>query len=119
MPGIGEKTAAKWIREFGSLTALVERVDEVKGKAGDTLRAHWASVLRTGQLTELVKDVPVPVVPQDLVLGQWDRDEVHKLFDNLQFRVLRERLFQTLTASQPEADSGFDGTADRRSPHRR
>ncbi|HEY7104722.1 MAG TPA: DNA polymerase I [Mycobacteriales bacterium] len=111
MPGIGEKTAAKWIREFGSLTALVERVDEVKGKAGDTLRAHLASVLRNRQLTELVKDVPVPVGPQDLVLGQWDRDEVHKLFDNLQFRVLRERLFQTLTASQPEADSGFDVTA--------
>ncbi len=111
MPGVGEKTAAKWIREFGSLTALVERVDEVKGKAGDTLRAHLASVLRNRQLTELVKDVPVPVGPQDLVLGQWDRDEVHKLFDNLQFRVLRERLFQTLTASQPEADSGFDVTA--------
>ena len=111
MPGIGEKTAAKWIREFGSLTALVERVDEVKGKAGDTLRAHLASVLRNRQLTELVRDVPVPVGPQDLVLGQWDRDEVHKLFDNLQFRVLRERLFQTLTASQPEADSGFDVTA--------
>jgi len=111
MPGIGEKTAAKWIREFGSLTALVERVDEVKGKAGETLRAHLASVLRNRQLTELVRDVPVPVGPQDLVLGQWDRDEVHKLFDNLQFRVLRERLFQTLTASQPEADSGFDVTA--------
>jgi DNA polymerase-1 len=111
MPGIGEKTAAKWIREFGSLTALVERVDEVKGKAGDTLRAHLASVLRNRQLTELVRDVPVPVGPQDLTLGQWDRDEVHKLFDNLQFRVLRERLFQTLTASQPEADSGFDVSA--------
>ena len=113
MPGVGEKTAAKWIREFGSLTALVERVDEVKGKAGDTLRAHLASVLRNRQLTELVRDVPVPVGPQDLVLGQWDRDEVHKLFDNLQFRVLRERLFQTLTASQPEADSGFDVDRDR------
>src|SRR5829696_2045989 len=108
MPGVGEKTAAKWIREFGSLTALVERVDEVKGKAGDTLRAHVTSVLRNRQLTELVRSVPVPIGPQDLVLGQWDRDEVHKLFDNLQFRVLRERLFATLTAAQPEADSGFD-----------
>jgi DNA polymerase I len=113
MPGVGEKTAAKWIRDFGSLSALVERVDEVKGKAGDTLRAHLAAVLRNRQLTELVKDVPVPLGPEDLRLGQWDRDEVHKLFDNLQFRVLRERLFQTLTAVEPEADEGFDvaGTA--------
>jgi DNA polymerase-1 len=108
MPGVGEKTAAKWIRDFGSLAALVERVDEVKGKAGDTLRAHLASVLRNRQLTELVRDVPVPLGPEDLRLGQWDRDEVHKLFDNLQFRVLRERLFQTLSAVEPEADSGFD-----------
>jgi DNA polymerase I len=110
MPGVGEKTAAKWIRDFGSLSALVERVDEVKGKAGDTLRAHLAAVLRNRQLTELVRDVPVPLGPEDLRLGQWDRDEVHKLFDNLQFRVLRERLFQTLTAAEPEADEGFDVT---------
>ena len=40
IPGVGEKTAAKWVREFGSLEALCNRVDEVKGKAGDALRAH-------------------------------------------------------------------------------
>jgi DNA polymerase-1 len=108
IPGVGEKTAAKWVREFGSLAALVERVDEVKGKAGDALREHLASVLRNRQLTELVRDVPVPLGPADLRLGQWDRDEVHKLFDNLEFKVLRERLFQTLSAVEPEADEGFD-----------
>ena len=116
MPGIGEKTAAKWIRDFGSLTALVERIDEVKGKAGDTLRAHVSAVLRNRQLTELVRDVPVPVTPDDLKLGQWDRDEVNKLFDTLQFRVLRERLFQTLTAPEPEAESGFDVTGTELGP---
>ncbi|HEV7653782.1 MAG TPA: DNA polymerase I [Mycobacteriales bacterium] len=110
IPGVGEKTAAKWVREFGSLATLVERVDEVKGKAGDALRAHLANVLRNRQLTELVRDVPVPLGPADLVLGQWDRDEVHKLFDNLQFRVLRERLFATLTAVGPEAEGGFEVT---------
>jgi DNA polymerase I len=110
IPSVGEKTAAKWVREFGSLTTLVERVDEVKGKAGDALRSHLASVLRNRQLTELVRDVPVPLGPADLVLGQWDRDEVHKLFDNLQFRVLRERLFATLTTVGPEAEGGFEVT---------
>src|SRR4051794_4716885 len=110
IPGVGEKTAAKWVREFGSLTALVERVDEVKGKAGDALRAHLAGVVRNRQLTELVRDVPLPLGPADLVRSQWDRDEVHKLFDNLQFRVLRERLFAELTSAQPEAEGGFDIT---------
>ena len=116
MPGVGEKTAAKWVRDFGSLTALIERVDEVKGKAGDTLRASVASVLRNRQLTELVRDVQVPVAPEDLKLGQWDRDEINKLFDTLQFRVLRERLFETLKAPQPEAEAGFDVAAAQLGP---
>jgi len=108
IPGVGEKTAAKWIREFGSLDALVDRVDEVKGKAGDALREHLSSVVRNRQLTELRRDVPLPVGPHDLHLGQWDREAVHTLFDTLQFRVLRERLYQTLSAVEPEADEGFE-----------
>jgi DNA polymerase I len=107
IPGVGEKTAAKWIREFGSLNGLVDRVDEVKGKAGDALREHLSSVIRNRQLTELRRDVPLGVGPHDLHLGQWDREQVHQLFDTLQFRVLRERLYQTLHAVEPEADEGF------------
>jgi DNA polymerase-1 len=107
IPGVGEKTAAKWVREFGSLEALVDRVDEVKGKAGDALRAHLGAVVRNRQLTELVRDVPVRVCPADLQVKQWDREAVHGVFDTLQFRVLRDRLYATLTAAQPEADEGF------------
>ena len=58
IPAVGEKTATKWIVEFGDLDDLVERVDEVKGKAGDALRAHLAQVIQNRQLTELVRDVP-------------------------------------------------------------
>ncbi len=107
IPGVGEKTAAKWVVEFGSLDALVDRVDEVKGKAGDALRAHLAAVVRNRQLTELVRDVDLEVGPDDLGLRQWDRDEVHRVFDTLQFRVLRDRLYATLEAAEPEADEGF------------
>jgi DNA polymerase-1 len=107
IPGVGEKTAAKWVHDFGSLTALVDRVDEVPGKAGGLLRDHLASVLRNRQLTELIRDVALPVGPLDLQLGQWDREEVHKVFDSLQFKVLRERLYATLSAPEPEADAGF------------
>ncbi|HEY2176638.1 MAG TPA: DNA polymerase I [Mycobacteriales bacterium] len=116
IPGVGEKTAAKWIREFGSLNGLVDRVDEVRGKAGDALRANLSSVLRNRQLTELVRDVEVPVTPAQLARASWDRDEVHVLFDNIQFRVLRDRLFDTLTAVEPEADEGFDVEGHRLGP---
>ena len=96
IPGVGEKTAARWGAEFGSLAALVDRVDEVKGKAGDKLREHLGSVLRNRQLTELARDVPLESGPGDLQPVPWNRDQIHQLFDTLQFRVLRDRLYSTL-----------------------
>ena len=108
IPGVGEKTAAKWVAQFGSLDHLVARVDEVRGKAGDALRAHLGQVLTNRRLTSLVRDVPLEVAVGDLARRSWDRDEVHQLFDTLQFRVLRDRLYQTLEAPEPEADAGFD-----------
>jgi DNA polymerase I len=106
--GVGEKTAAKWIREFGSLDQLVERVGEVKGKVGDALRENLGSVLRNANLTKLVRDLDLDLGVSELSRQQWDRDEVHQLFDNLEFRVLRERLFATLSAPEPEASEGFE-----------
>ena len=110
IPGVGEKTATKWIQQFGSLGELIDRVDEVKGKVGDALRAHLDSVMRNRQLTELVRDVQLEAAPSDLALRPWDRDAVHRLFDELEFRVLRDRLFATLSSAEPEADEGFEVT---------
>jgi DNA polymerase-1 len=103
IPGVGEKTATKWVIEFGSLADLVDRVDEVKGRAGDNLREHLGDVLRNRQLTELVRDVPLDVAPEDLRPAPWDREQIHQLFDTLQFRVLRERLTATFPNGIAEA----------------
>ena len=119
IPGVGEKTATKWIAEFGSLQALVDRVDEVKGKAGDALREHLGNVLRNRQLTALLTDLPaetVGAVPGDLLPVAWDREKIHQLFDTLQFKVLRERLYQTLPhgligAIGSDPDSPLGGAA--------
>jgi DNA polymerase-1 len=108
IPGVGEKTASKWIVEYGSLQSLVDNVDSVRGKVGDALRAHLAGVVRNRELTDLVRDVPLAQTPDTLRLQPWDRDEIHRLFDHLEFRVLRDRLFETLAAVEPEVDEGFD-----------
>jgi DNA polymerase-1 len=111
IPGVGEKTAAKWVAEFGSLSELVDRVDEVKGKAGDMLREHLGGVIRNRQLTELARDVPLDSGPLDLRPAPWELEQIHQLFDTLQFRVLRERLNSKLpngiagvTAAVPAAE---------------
>ena len=118
IPGVGEKTAAKWVTEFGSLAQLVDRVGEVKGKAGDKLREHLGDVLRNRQLTELARDVKLEAGPHELRPVPWDWEQIHQLFDTLQFRVLRERLSATLpdgitggpaSAAEPAAPGeGFD-----------
>jgi DNA polymerase-1 len=126
IPGVGEKTATKWITEFGSLQSLVDRVDEVKGKAGDALREHLAGVLRNRQLTALVTDLPaetVGAVPGDLLPVAWDREKIHQLFDSLEFKVLRERLYQThphgligATGTDPDSPLGDDDDAGGEKP---
>ncbi|OKH85488.1 DNA polymerase I [Mycobacterium sp. ST-F2] len=108
IPGVGEKTAAKWINQYGSLQALVDHVDEVKGKVGDSLRANLSNVILNRELTDLVKDVPLPHTPEGLRVQPWDRDRIHQLFDDLEFRVLRDRLFDTLSPVEPEVELGFD-----------
>ncbi len=116
IPGVGEKTAARWVSEFGSLTELVDRVDEVKGKAGDRLREHLGDVLRNRRLTELARDVPLDVGPAELRPAAWDRDQIHQLFDTLQFRVLRDRLYSTLpngiTGAATAAGAAASGPAE-------
>src|SRR4051812_30233444 len=108
IPGVGEKTATKWIAEYGSLQALVDQVDTVKGKVGDALRANLSHVVLNRELTDLVKDVPLAQTPDTLRMQPWNRDQIHRLFDDLEFRVLRERLFETLASTDPEVDQGFD-----------
>ncbi|MFV0462360.1 MAG: DNA polymerase I [Nostocoides sp.] len=109
VPGVGPKTAAKWIAQYGDLTGIVTHVDEISGKAGASLREHLSSVLRNRRLNQLVRDVPLDLTVDDLARAGWDREEVHRLFDGLEFTVLRERLFATLDPVEPEAGhGGFD-----------
>jgi DNA polymerase-1 len=108
VPGVGPKTAAKWINQYGGLDALIEKVDEIKGKAGESLRAHLGDVLRNYEINRLVRDLELPLQPVDLAWHGWDREAVHRVFDSLEFAVLRNRLYEYLDAVEPEAEGGFD-----------
>jgi DNA polymerase-1 len=94
IPGVGEKTAAKWINQFGSFAELVERVEEVKGKAGQNLRDHLESVKLNRRLTEMVRTVELPKTVTDLERLPYDRKTLAMILDTLEIRnpSLRERL---------------------------
>lgn len=96
IPSVGEKTAAKWIREYGSLEQLVAQADTVKGKVGEALRSHIDQVQTNRELTQLVHDVPITVSVDDLRLREYDVERIHEVFDALQFKVLRDRLFEQI-----------------------
>ncbi|WP_153457728.1 DNA polymerase I [Streptomyces smaragdinus] len=94
IPGVGEKTAAKWINQFGSFAELAERAGEIKTKAGQNLRDHLPAVTLNRQLTELVRDVELNAVPDDLERRPYDRQALAVILDALEFRHqnFRDRL---------------------------
>ena len=108
IPGVGEKTATKWIAEYGSLSQLVDHADEVRGKTGEALRAALPQVLINRQLTELVRDVPIDADIDQLERRSPSPEAVHEVFDALQFRVLRDRLFDTLDVEAVAMAPGTD-----------
>jgi DNA polymerase-1 len=95
IPGVGEKTAAKWILQFGSLEELIERADEIKGKTGEKFRAGLDDVKRNRELTELIRNVELPLGVDELTRRPFDREATAVLLDALEFRnqALRDRLF--------------------------
>ena len=92
IPGVGEKTAAKWIVEYGSLKELISNVDKVGGKVGQSLRDNIDDVIRNRELTQLVHDAPIEYQVDELAWAGVVESDLTKLFEQLEFRTLKDRL---------------------------
>ena len=92
IPGVGEKTAAKWVVEFGSLTELLAQAATVGGKVGDSLRANIDNVVRNRELTQLIHDAPITFEIDALAWQGVDDSNLTALFEQLEFRTLKDRL---------------------------
>lgn len=103
VPGVGPKTAAKWIAQYDGLENVVAHANLVGGKAGESLRANLDQVLLNRRLNRLLVDLDLPVEAEDLARRPVDREAVHQIFDSLEFDVLRQRLFETLPEEQDAA----------------
>lgn len=98
IPGVGEKTATKWIVQYGTLANLIDHAGEIRGKVGDNFRERVANVQLNRDITEMVKDLPLPYGPNELELRPADAQGIIDFFDRLEFGDnLRERVFRTLS----------------------
>ena len=100
VPGVGEKTAAKWIIEYGSLQKLFSQVDELAGKAGQSLRDCLDNVRRNRELTQLVSSVPLDFTVASLSWQGVDEALISPLFETLEFKTLKERMKPILNKSE-------------------
>ncbi len=103
VPKVGEKTAVKWLTQWGSLEALLENADKVTGVVGNNLREHLDDVKRNRALNRLLRDVELPVGPADLGVQPIDTQAVRDIFARLEFRTLLPRVFDAFGADPSAA----------------
>jgi DNA polymerase-1 len=88
----GEKTAAKWIVEYGSLHELIANIDKLGGKVGQSLRDSVNDVIRNRELTQLVANVPLDLSIDALAWSGVDENKTNPLFEKLEFKTLKDRM---------------------------
>ena len=98
VPGVGPKTAAKWLNLYDGLDGVIAHADQIKGKAGQSLRDHLDEVMRNRRLNHLLTDLDLGVAPRsDLRVVGADRAALARVFEVLEFRTLHQRALRTLT----------------------
>ena len=108
VPGVGPKTAAKWLDTYDGLENLVMHAGELKGKAAEAFQTRTEDVLRNRKINALIRDLDLDLSVADLQRQAWNREATHQLFDGLEFRVLRDRLLESLPNEDLTPEGGFE-----------
>jgi DNA polymerase-1 len=104
VPGVGQVTAKKWISTYGSLEKLLEKMDEIPGKVGESLRQHREDALLSRRLAGIPTDLPVPFDPETLKRSEPDLEKLKAIFSELEFSSLAAEI-QGEAAAPPAAPS--------------
>ncbi len=95
VPGVGPKTAAKWLNQYGSLDAIIEHAGEIKGKVGEKLRANLDQLRLSRQLATIRRDLELELRPEQLRRREPDTETLRRLFEELEFRTWLRQLDET------------------------
>lgn len=107
IPGVGEKTAAKLLTEYGSLENVLEHADSIKGALGEKIRNGKESAIMSKKLATIITNVPVEFHEEDFRLKEWNEPELTEVFSELEFRTIAKRIFgDARPAGDPAIASG-------------
>ncbi len=103
--GVGEKTAAKLLAEYGTLENVLVNADTIKGALGDKIRNGKQSAILSKKLATIITTVPVEFHEEDFKLKDWNKDKLKEIFAELEFKTLGKRILGeevTATKTAPE-----------------
>lgn len=104
IPGVGPKTASKLLKQYGSMEAMYEKADEIKGKLGEKIRDNQEQALLSKKLARIILDVPIEFEEKSFTKDPADVEKIQELFKELEFRALSRRVLGTEVS--PEAPKG-------------
>jgi DNA polymerase-1 len=90
--GIGEKTACKLLKEYGSLENILENVDNIKGSLGEKIRLGREDAIMSKKLATIITNVPVQFHEENFRLKEWNKNELIEVFTELEFKSLGKRV---------------------------
>lgn len=102
IPGVGEKTAAKFLQEYGSMENTLAHADDIKGAMGERVRKGKELAVLSKKLATIITNVPVEFHEENFKLKDWDKEKLNEIFTELEFRTLGKRLLgEDFTPSLP------------------
>jgi DNA polymerase-1 len=105
IPGVGEKTAAKFLQEYGSLENTLANADNIKGAMGEKVRKGKEMAILSKKLATIITTVPVEFHEEDFKLKDWNKEKLKEIFTELEFRTLGKRLLGEEIGSSAENSS--------------
>lgn len=111
LPGVGEKTAKKFIKEYGSMENLLANTHELKGKMKENIEANKELGMLSKQLATIMLDVPVTFNAEDFELNHPDTEKVTEIFQELEFRQLLTNFLKTFDVETSKLDDTRNDSA--------
>jgi DNA polymerase-1 len=102
IPGVGEKTAAKLLKEYGTLENILNHAEDIKGALGEKIRKGKELAIMSRKLATIIRNVPVEFHEEDFALKDWDKTKLTEIFNELEFKTVAKRIFGEPVTEEPK-----------------